>query len=62
MHTINTVSIYNPKYADLIKQLVLKIYYSISKKKKSNWLVDLVFEIYVDSKFPVGEQRQHSGL
>ena len=39
---------------DLIRKFIPKIYYSVSKK--SNWWVDLVFEIYLDSKFPVWEE------
>ena len=39
---------------DMIWQFVPKIYHSISKK--SNWLVDLVFEICLDSKFLVWQE------
>ena len=38
---------------DLIRKFVSKAYYSICKKKRFSWLVDLVSEIYLDRKFSV---------
>ena len=39
---------------DLIRQFIPKTYYSISKVSYS--LVDIVFEICLDSKFPVWKE------
>ena len=39
---------------DLIRRYVPKVYYTINYK--SNWSVNLIFEICLDSKFPVRGQ------